>query len=167
MQVVSSTSDGHRRAMRGLLLAILGAGTLLLGACAGDEPAPSSAKRATSATAHHPDQHDQHTPAPAQTPEQQAPKDYPPGTCGTVKAASGKTLQVQRPDGGQPGCDEANRVVTEFHRRIAGQQPAGSDQPMGMQVDGWQCVSGPPTAQGGTTCTKQGSELTIGAKMLP
>jgi hypothetical protein len=57
------------------------------------------------------------------------------------------------------GCPEAERVVTEFHQKIAGRQARDSQQPVGDTVDGWACVSGPPAAQGGTTCSKGGQDI--------
>jgi hypothetical protein len=75
------------------------------------------------------------------------------GTCGTVTAASGLTLQVLD----SPGvpCADAKQLVSRFQARLAGRQPAGSGQPASATVDGWLCVSGPPSSQGGTTCSLQ------------
>jgi hypothetical protein len=46
------------------------------------------------------------------------------------------------------------RVVEKFHKKIAGKQPAESNEPVTDGVEGWQCASGPPAAQGGSTCSK-------------
>jgi hypothetical protein len=68
----------------------------------------------------------------------------------TVTAASGSTLQVL---GGEASGSTA-RVVEEFHKKIAGKQPPESNEPVSDGVEGWQCASGPPAAQGATTCSK-------------
>ncbi|AXB48405.1 hypothetical protein A4R43_11275 [Amycolatopsis albispora] len=82
-----------------------------------------------------------------------------------MTAASGFTLQVL--DAAETGvpCDEARSVVERFHRAIAGRQPAGSQEPVSETVDGWLCVSGAPTAQGGTTCGRQ--DRTVLAAVVP
>lgn len=72
--------------------------------------------------------------------------------CGTVTAASGLTLRVMLGEGALD-CTEAKRVVAAFHRAIEGEQSAESDEPVSATVDGWHCVSGPPSAQGGTSCS--------------
>ncbi|QWF85530.1 hypothetical protein [Amycolatopsis sp. CA-230715] len=87
------------------------------------------------------------------------------GACGTVTAASGLTLQVLDSHTSGVACPDAKRVVEEFHKKIAGKQAGGSNEPVSDTVDGWLCVSGPPAAQGGTTCTKQ--EQTVLARVLP
>lgn len=78
--------------------------------------------------------------------------------CGTVRAASGLTLHVKLGEGAL-ACTEAERVVSAFHRAIKGKQPAGSDRPVAATVDGWDCVSGPPSSEGGTSCTKGGRNV--------
>lgn len=83
-----------------------------------------------------------------------APTTPAKGSCGTVTAASGMTLQVLDGQAHGVACAEAERVVTLFHRKIAGRQSGDSQEPVGDTVDGWACVSGPPAAQGGTTCSK-------------
>ncbi|HVW41757.1 MAG TPA: hypothetical protein VHC18_10435 [Amycolatopsis sp.] len=75
------------------------------------------------------------------------------GDCGTVPAASGLTLQVLDSSSMGVPCAGATRLVGEFQRQIAGKQPAGSNEPVSATVDGWLCVSGPPAAQGGTSCS--------------
>jgi hypothetical protein len=62
-------------------------------------------------------------------------------------------LQVMVEDG-QTSCAEAVRLVRTFHQQIRGKQPAGSDKPVRAAVDGWTCVSGPPSSQGGTLCMR-------------
>lgn len=79
-------------------------------------------------------------------------------SCGTVTAASGARLQVI-PGAGVTGCPEAERVVRAFHRAIAGRQPSGSRKPAAAQVHGWDCVSGPPSSQGGTICSRGGATI--------
>jgi hypothetical protein len=88
-----------------------------------------------------------------------------PGSCGTVTAASGLTLYVF--DSGSTGvsCVAATKLVGDFHRKIAGRQGAGSNDAVNETVDGWLCTSGPPAAQGGTTCTK--GEQTVFAAVVP
>lgn len=73
------------------------------------------------------------------------------GTCGTVTAASGLTLQVLDSPG--VSCADAKQLVSRFQAELAGKQTAGSSQPASATVDGWLCVSGPPSSQGGTTCS--------------
>ncbi|WP_435155312.1 hypothetical protein [Amycolatopsis sacchari] len=82
------------------------------------------------------------------------------GACGAVTAASGLRLQVL-PDSTVP-CAEATDLVRRFQEQLAGKQPAGSNQPASATVDGWLCVSGPPAAQGGTTCSKQDKTVFAG-----
>lgn len=77
----------------------------------------------------------------------------PAGSCGTVTAASGLTLQVLPSPG--VSCPGAVSLVRKFQEQLAGRQPAGSRSPASAIVDGWQCVSGPPSSQGGTTCSRQ------------
>ncbi|MCU1682940.1 MAG: hypothetical protein JWQ81_3679 [Amycolatopsis sp.] len=71
-----------------------------------------------------------------------------------MTAAGGMTLQVLQSQSGGVACPEAEHVVTLFHRKIAGRQPGDSQEPVSDTVEGWACVSGPPAAQGGTTCSK-------------
>lgn len=96
-----------------------------------------------------------------------APKPKPAepvqGSCGTVTAASGLTLQVL--NGAGVACADATRIVDAFHKRIAGRQSAGSDEPVSDTVDGWLCVSGAPAAQGGTSCSK--GEQNVFAAVVP
>jgi hypothetical protein len=103
------------------------------------------------------------TPAPATKPS--GPPPTVPGSCGTVTAASGLTLYVF--DSGSAGvsCATATKLVGDFHRKIAGRQGAGSNDAVNETVDGWLCTSGPPAAQGGTTCTK--GEQTVFAAVVP
>lgn len=102
-------------------------------------------------------------PAPATKPAGAPPS--VPGSCGTVTAASGLTLYVF--DSGSTGvdCAAATKLVGDFHRKIAGRQGAGSNDAVNETVDGWLCTSGPPAAQGGTTCTK--GEQTVFAAVVP
>lgn len=71
-------------------------------------------------------------------------------SCGAVTAASGARLQVILGDG-VTDCPMAMRLVRAFHRKI--DQPSGSRHPAKATVYGWECVSGPPSSQGGTTCS--------------
>lgn len=74
------------------------------------------------------------------------------GSCGLVTSASGLRLSVlPTPD---LSCPDAVALVKHFHSMLGGRQPAGSGQPVSASVDGWMCVSGPPAAQGGTTCSQ-------------
>ncbi|WAL63375.1 hypothetical protein ORV05_20380 [Amycolatopsis cynarae] len=75
------------------------------------------------------------------------------GSCGSVTAASGLTLSVLDSTATGIGCPQAHQLVAKFQAGIAGQQPAGSGRPVSATVDGWLCVSGPPSSQGGTTCS--------------
>ncbi|WP_233459043.1 hypothetical protein, partial [Amycolatopsis acidiphila] len=96
--------------------------------------------------------------APAGSP---APTSAPAeGSCGTVTAASGLTLQVLE----SPGvpCADAKDLVSRFQAQLAGRQPAGSGKPASATVDGWLCVSGPPSSQGGTTCSLQDKTVFAG-----
>jgi hypothetical protein len=89
----------------------------------------------------------------------------PPGACGTVTAASGLTLNVFDSQAGGVPCAEAMRLVKEFHAKIAGRQGPGSNDAVNDTVEGWLCTSGPPAAQGGTTCGK--GEQTVFAAVVP
>jgi hypothetical protein len=99
------------------------------------------------------------------TKQPQAPPQSAVGTCGTVTAASGATLQVLGGAGGGVDCATGTRIVKEFHQKIAGKQAADSNEPVSDSVEGWLCVSGPPAAQGGTTCGKD--DLSIYAGVVP
>ncbi|MET8846224.1 hypothetical protein [Amycolatopsis sp. NPDC004625] len=103
--------------------------------------------------------------APAPVSKPSGPPPPVPGSCGTVTAASGLTLYVF--DSGSAGvsCVAATKLVGDFHRKIAGRQGAGSNDAVNETVDGWLCASGPPAAQGGTTCTK--GEQTVFAAVVP
>ncbi|MEV4050500.1 hypothetical protein AB0J55_04870 [Amycolatopsis sp. NPDC049688] len=103
--------------------------------------------------------------APAPVSKPSGPPPSVPGSCGTVTAASGLTLYVF--DSGSAGvsCAAATKLVGDFHRKIAGRQGAGSNDAVNETVDGWLCASGPPAAQGGTTCTK--GEQTVFAAVVP
>ncbi|WP_245573381.1 hypothetical protein [Amycolatopsis benzoatilytica] len=150
-----------------------------LSACSGDpappqagSPAPSAIASAAPST-HAPPPLPQtgdssappSTPAAAPKPSKQPPAAPPgtPGTCGTVTAASGLTLYVYDPKA--IPCPAAMTLVKKFHAAINGKQPAGSNSPVNATVDGWLCVSGPPAAQGGTTCSK--GEQTVLAAVVP
>lgn len=145
-----------------------------LAACSGD-PAPSAAPPPPSPTSAAPSSATTGTPPPppatggSATP---APPSKPagapptvPGACGTITAASGLTLYVF--DSGSSGvsCVAATQLVTDFHHKIAGRQGAGSNDAVNETVNGWLCTSGPPAAQGGTTCTK--GEQTVFAAVVP
>lgn len=143
----------------------------VLAGCSADpapRPAPSSSPAAASAS-----------PSAAPTlpplpPQSSAPVAKPPkstaapadGTCGTVTAASGLTLQVLGgQDAGGVDCPTGKKIVEQFQRKIAGKQTAESNEPVSDTVDGWLCVSGAPAAQGGTTCSKDNS--TVLAAVVP
>lgn len=115
------------------------------------EPAPADAPQANT--------------APTQPPGANADRPAPSGSCGTVTAASGLTLQVLAGDSGGVDCGQATQIVERFHGQIAGKQNADSREPVAEQVADWQCVSGPPSAQGGTTCLK--GEANILAAVVP
>ncbi|HET6288008.1 MAG TPA: hypothetical protein VFG15_14815 [Amycolatopsis sp.] len=108
----------------------------------------------------------QTAPSPSAAPNS-APKPKPAepvqGSCGTVTAASGLILQVLTGPG--VSCVDATGIVGSFHKRIAGRQSAGSDEPVSETVDGWLCVSGAPAAQGGTSCSK--GEQNVFAAVVP
>jgi hypothetical protein len=145
-----------------------------LAACSGD-PAPSAApspppattsastSAATTTPPPPPATSGPATPAPATKPAGAPPS--VPGACGTVAAASGLSLYVF--DSGSAGvsCAAATQLVADFHRKIAGRQGPGSNDAVNETVDGWLCTSGPPAAQGGTTCTK--GEQTVFAAVVP
>ncbi|MFD9893301.1 hypothetical protein ACFWY9_28475 [Amycolatopsis sp. NPDC059027] len=165
------------RAWRTLLAACLAVPALA--ACSGD-PAPPPAPSAPSAPPSAPTSASTHAPPPLPDTGTTAPPPPPaakPGTatpaaapaagsCGTVTAASGLTLDVVDSTGtsGIP-CAEATKLVTEFHRKIVGRQGSGSNDAVNDTVDGWLCVSGAPAAQGGTTCSK--GEQTVFASVVP
>ncbi|MFF1614191.1 hypothetical protein ACFVYA_41045 [Amycolatopsis sp. NPDC058278] len=146
-----------------------------LAACSGDPaaqapPAPPSAAASSSVptsagTPPPPPSPGGSEPAPAPATKPSGPPPSVPGSCGTVNAASGLTLYVF--DSGSAGvsCVSATKLVGDFHRKIAGRQGAGSNDAVNETVDGWLCTSGPPAAQGGTTCTK--GEQTVFAAVVP
>ncbi|MEQ0563300.1 hypothetical protein ABJI51_29840 [Amycolatopsis sp. NEAU-NG30] len=82
-----------------------------------------------------------------------------------MTAASGLTLYVFDSGAAGVSCATATKLVGDFHRKIAGRQGAGSNDAVNETVDGWLCTSGPPAAQGGTTCTK--GEQTVFAAVVP
>ncbi|WP_242582254.1 hypothetical protein [Amycolatopsis sp. 195334CR] len=147
------------------------AGLAVLGACSA-EPEQAAAPPVPSVDA--PPAPTTPPPAPTTTPPPPPPtttaapkpeRATPDNGCGTVTAASGFTLEVlDEAESGVP-CAEARSVVERFHRAIAGKQPAGSQEPVSETVDGWLCVSGAPTAQGGTTCGNQ--DRTVLAAVVP
>ncbi|NKQ52622.1 hypothetical protein HFP15_06980 [Amycolatopsis sp. K13G38] len=51
-------------------------------------------------------------------------------------------------------CADAKSLVAKFQQQITGKQPPGSSQPVSASVDGWLCVSGPPSGGGGTSCSR-------------
>ncbi|WP_246257355.1 hypothetical protein [Amycolatopsis anabasis] len=135
---------------------------LVLGGCSDDappaaQPAPPPGPTAVATSSAAPST----TPAPPSSappaPPKSTGKENVPtdGSCGTVTAASGQTLQVLDSHAGGVDCAQAKRVVAAFHQKIAGRQSAQSNEPVSDTVDGWLCVSGPPAAQGGTTCSMQ------------
>ncbi|MGC7099717.1 hypothetical protein ACPZ19_34000 [Amycolatopsis lurida] len=148
------------------------AGLAVLGACSA-EPAPVAAPPVPSTEVVAAPTTD-NTSMPLTTPPVPAPtttrppapeRATPEQGCGTVTAASGFTLEVlDEVESGVP-CAEARSVVERFHQAIGGKQPAGSQEPVSETVDGWLCVSGAPTAQGGTTCGKQ--DRTVLAAVVP
>lgn len=147
----------------------------VLAACSGDPaaqapPAPPSSAATTSeatptGTPPPPPAATEGSAAPAPASKPAGPPPAVPGSCGTVTAASGLTLYVF--DSGSAGvsCAAATKLVGDFHRKIAGRQGAGSNDAVNETVDGWLCASGPPAAQGGTTCTK--GEQTVFAAVVP
>ncbi|MEV7042980.1 hypothetical protein [Amycolatopsis sp. NPDC051061] len=160
------------RTWRPLLAACLAVPALA--ACSGEPAAqapsssaavPSSAAPASSTTAPPPPPVGGSSSAPAPVPKPSGAPPSVPGSCGTVTAASGLTLYVF--DSGSAGvsCVAATKLVGDFHRKIAGRQGAGSNDAVNETVDGWLCTSGPPAAQGGTTCTK--GEQTVFAAVVP
>ncbi|WP_328610134.1 hypothetical protein OG943_13735 [Amycolatopsis sp. NBC_00345] len=147
-----------------------------LAACSGDPspqapppsvPAPattsSAAPSTTAAPPPLPDTAKPSSSAPKKPPASAAAK--APGACGTVTAASGLTLNVFDSQAGGVPCAEAMRLVKEFHAKIAGRQGSGSNDAVNDTVEGWLCTSGPPAAQGGTTCGK--GEQTVFAAVVP
>ncbi|WP_326949774.1 hypothetical protein OG439_13935 [Amycolatopsis sp. NBC_01307] len=145
-----------------------------LAACSGD-PAPAAAPPPQASTSAAPASTTAGTPppppatsgssAPGPASKPAAVPPTVPGACGTITAASGLTLYVF--DSGSSGvsCVAATQLVTDFHRKIAGRQGAGSNDAVNETVNGWLCTSGPPAAQGGTTCTK--GEQTVFAAVVP
>lgn len=160
------------RTWRPLLAACLAAPALA--ACSAEPAAPAppsstavttSAAPSSSTTAPPPPPADGSSSAPAPVTKPAGAPPSVPGSCGTVTAASGLTLYVF--DSGSAGvsCAAATKLVGDFHRKIAGRQGAGSNDAVNETVDGWLCTSGPPAAQGGTTCTK--GEQTVFAAVVP
>jgi hypothetical protein len=142
-----------RRAFRCATAAVL----LLSAGCSGSDdpvvqvatpppPPPAAATTPASSSSQAP------PPAPA-TGTKRADASPAAGTCGTVTAASGLTLRVLPAPG--VSCPDAVGLVSRFQAQLAGRQPARSSRPASATVDGWLCVSGPPSAQGGTTCSLQ------------
>lgn len=133
---------------------VLVAASLLAAGCSGSDHPPRAAapSSVTSAPATTMEKPAELPPVPEEA-EPAKPRPQEPEGCGTVSAAGGAQLQVILGDGAT-GCAEAERVVRAFHRKIAGQQPAGSRSPAKATVDGWECVSGPPSSQGGTSCSR-------------
>ncbi|RJQ80670.1 hypothetical protein D5S19_24675 [Amycolatopsis panacis] len=82
-----------------------------------------------------------------------------------MTAAGGLTLYVYDSRAGGVSCADATSLVKKFHATIAGRQSAGSNAAVDATVDGWLCTSGPPAAQGGTTCSK--GEQTVLAAVVP
>ncbi|KAA9151357.1 hypothetical protein FPZ12_039165 [Amycolatopsis acidicola] len=76
-----------------------------------------------------------------------------------MRAASGLTLRVEDSSTAGMDCAQATDLVARFQRQLTGKQGPDSRDPVSATVDGWLCVSGPPSAQGGTTCSKQ--DLTV------
>ncbi|WP_245191803.1 hypothetical protein [Amycolatopsis azurea] len=165
---VSTTTGTCRR-----LFAVCAiAGTLA--ACSGEDPPPPVTLMSASpppslsviTSASLPPLPSQTAPSPSTAPKPTTPpKPAEPvqGSCGTVTAASGLTLQVLNGPG--VSCADATGIVGSFHKRIAGRQSAGSDEPVSETVDGWLCVSGAPAAQGGTSCSK--GEQNVFAAVVP
>lgn len=165
---VSTTTGTWRR----LFAVCAAAGTLA--ACSGEDPPPPVTSMSVSPTAlpsnvtsaSVPPIPSQTAPSPSTAPKPATkPKPAEPvqGSCGTVTAASGLTLQVLNGPG--VSCADATGVVGSFHKTIAGRQSAGSDEPVSETVDGWLCVSGAPAAQGGTSCSK--GEQNVFAAVVP
>jgi hypothetical protein len=161
------------RTWRPLLAACLAAPALA--ACSGEPaaqappssspPAATPSAPASSTGTPPPPPADGSSPAPPPVTKPSGAPPSVPGSCGTVTAASGLTLYVF--DSGSAGvsCVAATKLVGDFHRTIAGRQGAGSNDAVNETVDGWLCTSGPPAAQGGTTCTK--GEQTVFAAVVP
>ncbi len=154
---VSTTTGTWRR-----LIAVCAA-TGTLAACSGEDPPPPVTAMSVSppaplsnvSSAPVPPIPSQTAPSSSAAPNPASkPKPAEPvqGSCGTVTAASGLTLQVLNGPG--VSCSDATGIVGSFHKTIAGRQSAGSDEPVSETVDGWLCVSGAPAAQGGTSCSK-------------
>ncbi|WIX76081.1 hypothetical protein QRX50_32010 [Amycolatopsis carbonis] len=146
-----------------------------LAACSGEPepraavPPPPSATTApptTSSTHPIPPPPPETTQAPPSThPKAPSTTSAVPGSCGTVTAASGLTLYVFDSRAGGVPCAEAMALVRDFHAKIAGRQGTGSNDAVNDTVSGWLCTSGPPAAQGGTTCSK--GEQTVFAAVVP
>jgi hypothetical protein len=143
----------------------------LAGACSttappAAEPLPASPTAGTPAASAPPPPPSADPQAPNTVPTAAKPPRQPPpsvaGTCGTVTAASGLTLQLLGGEGGGVDCATGRRIVEEFHQKLAGRQPADSNEPISDSVEGWQCTSGPPTAQGGTSCGKEDKSIFAG-----
>ncbi|MFE6616822.1 hypothetical protein [Amycolatopsis sp. NPDC057786] len=165
---VSTTTGTWRR----LFAACAVTGTLA--ACSGEDPPPPVTSMSVSppsvptavSSVSVPPIPSQTAPSPSTAPVSASPpKSAEPvqGSCGTVTAASGLTLQVLNGPG--VSCADATGIVGSFHQRIAGRQSAGSDEPVSETVDGWLCVSGAPAAQGGTSCSK--GEQNVFAAVVP
>lgn len=128
---------------------------LLLAGCspsaptAGDTPATSGSPTAATSRPLPPVPGDADEPTPTKSSR---------SGCHTVTSAAGLPLAVAIGHTTIP-CAQATDVVAAFHAQITGRQPPGSDRPAGAEVDGWHCVSGPPSAQGGTTCDRGSDEI--------
>lgn len=154
---------------------VLGACCVLVTASCGDdepatEPAPDSTPSASEPADSAPESTPESAPASQTTPMPSEPDDDgqdvdrgddageasgEQSDCGTITVAGEQSLQVSVTGG---DCDTATRVVTDFHEQIDGERSAGS--PTSATVgDGWDCVAGPASAHGGTTCSRDGVDV--------
>lgn len=81
--------------------------------------------------------------------------------CGTVTAGSGKAFKVTASE--NVGCAVGKQVVTKFAKQVASKQADQPDKAVKSQVDGFSCVAGPASGQGGTICSKGRDSTVMGA----
>ncbi|TCP50819.1 hypothetical protein EV191_10781 [Tamaricihabitans halophyticus] len=170
-QIPRAHSRKSRR-RHGWGLTPIGAGALLtvllLSGCAESNESPSQADSTPSSTSTAPSTGPSTSPPETSSSSESAPDAPPqrdPNACGTVPADNGTVVEVLPSD--QIDCAESLRIVQLFHKQIAGKQPTDSTRPVADQVESWQCVSGPPKSQGGTTCRDTQTDQVILANLQP
>lgn len=81
--------------------------------------------------------------------------------CGMVTAGSGKAFKVTASE--NVGCAVGKRIVSKFAKQVASKQADQPSKAVKSQVDGFSCVAGPASGQGGTICSKGRDSTVMGA----